>query len=342
MKCVKINKPKELIVGTAEEPQVDHEHVIIEVKRTGICGSDIHNWAGGEPKSLIMGHEFCGTVIDPGSCLDLQIGDKVTALPLSPCGHCPACLSGNIQYCPNTWTDAVGLSLTSPGGFCPKIAVRPDMVLKVPASVTFDAAALTEPLAVGLHAAHLADIPVGAKVLVIGGGIIGLASAMFAKMEGASQVFLTETNPARGRKSLDLEVCDAWYDATLEETTSKLLTKTNGGFDYVIECVGSSSAVNSAITLAKPGGTVVLVGVATDAIPTLTVMAVMKELTLKGAIAYTKGEFETCLDLIARGKIDAEKFIDDIVHLSKVQSSFERLTSGTDNAIKILVDPQTN
>ena len=118
------------------------------------------------------------------------------------------------------------------------------------------------------------------------------------------------------------------------------MTKTNGGFDVVIECVGNGAAVNSALSLVKPGGIVVLVGVATDAVPTYTVMAVMKELVVQGAIAYTYNEFKSCIDLIARKQVDVLKFVDDIVPLERVQEAYERLTSGTDAAVKILVDPK--
>ena len=322
------------------EPKGDGKKVIIEVSKTGICGSDIHYWVNGEPKGLVMGHEFAGRVIDPGDRLDLVKGDRVTALPISPCGECEACRNGDVQFCPKTWNEAVGLSVDNPGGLTSKIAVRSDMVIKVPDNITDEEVAMVEPLAVGLHAAHLGRIAVGDDVLVIGAGIIGLASAEFAKKEGASYVAITETNKARGEKAVDLKVADEYYDATAKDLVEKLMAKTNGGFDVVIECVGNGAAVNSAISMVKPGGIVVLVGVATDAVPTYTVMAVMKELVIQGAIAYTYNEFKSCIDLIARKQVDVLKFVDDIVPLERVQEAYERLTSGTDAAVKILVDPK--
>lgn len=286
-----------------------------------------------------MGHEFVGRVVDTGDRDDLKVGDRVTALPISPCGKCEACRNGDVQFCPHTWEEAVGLSLNNPGGLTKRIAIRSDMVIKVPDNVLDEEMAMVEPMAVGLHAAHLGRIAVGDDVLIIGGGIIGLASAMFAKKEGAQYVALTETNEARGEKSVSLGVADEWFNATSEDLVPKLMEKTNGGFDVVIECVGNSAAVNSAISLVKPGGIVVLVGVSNDAVPTYTVMAVMKELVLQGAIAYTYNEFNSVINLIANKKIDVMKFVDDIVPLEGVQNAYERLTSGTDSAIKILVDP---
>lgn len=339
MKCVKIKGVKKFEIGDIPEPVSQNGSVLIDVKKCGICGSDIHYWDAGEPVGLVMGHEYCGVVTNPGARDDLRVGDRVTALPISPCGHCSACLTGNPQYCPETWTHATGLSLTNPGALAPRVAIRPDMVLKVPDSVSDEEVAMVEPSAVGLHAVHLANIKVGEKVLVIGGGIIGLVSAMFAKMEGASYVALSETNDARGKKSIRLGVVDEWYDAKDTKMLERVLAKTNGGFDVVIDCCGNSPAVSSALMAVRPGGRVVLVGVSLGTVTIPTVVAVMRELTVMGSIAYTKEEFQTCIDLMAGKKIDTLKFVDDIVSLDDVQKAYERLTSGTDDAVKILVDP---
>ena len=286
-----------------------------------------------------MGHEFTGKVVDPGSRIDLNIGDRVTALPISPCGHCEACETGNPQYCTETWTHAIGLSLDNPGGLTNRIAVRPDMVLKLPDNVTDEEGAMIEPTAVGLHAVHLADIRVGNKVLVVGGGIIGLVSAMFAKLEGAEFVAISETNEARGKKSVKLKVADEWFNAKDENFLKNVFSKVPGGFDIVIDCSGNTKAVESELMTVKPGGTIVLVGVSPKPIEFASVIAVMKELTIKGVIAYTKEEFKNCISLIANKKIDVMKFVDDIVPLEDTQKAYERLTSGSDDAVKIMVDP---
>lgn len=337
MKCVSIKGVKEFEIKEIDKPVSNGNDVIVDVIKTGICGSDLHYWVLGMPEGLVLGHEFCGKVVDPGSRSDLQVGDIVTGLPISPCLNCEACLSGNPQYCSHTWENAVGLSLTYTGGLASTLAIRPDMVMKLPDNMTPEEGALVEPTSVGLHAIHLADIKVGDKVLVIGGGIIGLVSAMFAKLEGASSVTISETNPLRGEKSVNLCVCDNYVNPLEEGSIDKL--KSTGGFDIVIECVGNAPAVNSAIDLVKPGGTIVLAGVSMLPIEVNSLNVVMKELTVLGAIGYTKGEFATCIDLISNKQIDVLKFIDDIVPLEGVQGAYERLTSGKDSAVKILVDP---
>ena len=117
MKCAMLKDKRKIEVESINEPKSKDGSVVIDVKKCGICGSDIHYWDLGLPNNLVMGHEFCGIVVDPGSRSDLAVGDRVTALPISPCGECPACKSGNPQYCPHTWDTAVGLSLTNPGAY---------------------------------------------------------------------------------------------------------------------------------------------------------------------------------------------------------------------------------
>ena len=339
MRSVAIKGVKQFEVKEIDEPVSTDGYVVLDVKKAGICGSDIHYWDSGAPEGLVMGHEFCGIVTNPGSRTDLQVGDRITALPISPCGHCAACMTGNPQYCRETWSHASGLSLDHPGAYAPKMAVRPDMVIKVPDTITDEEVAMVEPTAVGLHAIHLADIKVGAKVLVIGAGIIGLVSAMFAKKEGASFVAVSETNEARGKKAVALGVADEWFDARSETFMNDVITKTNGGFDVVVECCGNGPAVSSALMTARPGGCVVLAGVSLAAIQIPTTVAVMSELTLKGAIAYTKEEFQTCIDLMANKQINVVPFVSKTVGLDGVQASFEELTSGTSDSIKIMIDP---
>lgn len=339
MKCVSISGEKKLVLKEKDVPISKDGSVVIEVKSCGICGSDIHNWDNGQPVGLVMGHEFSGVVVDPGSRVDLIKGDRVTGLPISPCGKCEACKRGDVQYCPDTWNEAVGLSLTNSGGFAEYTSCRPDMVRKIPGNVSFDAACMVEPSAVALHAVNLSNIKVGDDVLIIGGGIIGLMAAEFAKMAGAGYVALMETNKKRGKKAVNFGKVDEYYDALKEDTIPNLITKTNGGFDVVIECCGTAPAVSEALMTVKPGGLVVLVGVSAVPITIPMVVGVMREVKMLGAIAYTAMEFDTCLKLIASKKLNVTKYIDDLVPLERVQESFERLTNGKDSAIKIIVKP---
>lgn len=340
MKCVAINGKRSLVPSTINASKSKDGSVVVDVKKAGICGSDIHYWDSGVPEGLVMGHEFCGIVTNPGDRKDLKMGDRVTALPISPCGKCPACLSGNPQYCPETWTYAVGLSLTNPGAYAEATSVRSDLVVKVPSNITDAEVAMVEPTAVGLHAVNIADIHIGDKVLVIGAGIIGDICAMFAKMSGASYVAMSETNIKRGKKAVTLKCADEYFDARDEKFMENVRRECPYGYDVVLDCSGNSAAVSTALVCARPNGKVVMVGVAMDNITIPSVVLVMHELRVFGAIGYTEDEFKECINLMSTRKIDMLKFVDDIVGLNDVQHAFERLTSGDDTAIKILIDPK--
>lgn len=339
MKCVKLTDVKKLELSEMEMPVSKNGSVVFKVEAAGICGSDIHNWDAGAPVGLVLGHEFAGTVVDPGCREDLSVGDRITGLPISPCGVCESCKNGGPQYCYQTWNEAVGLALTNPGAYAEYSSCRPDFVKKLPDNVSFDEGCMVEPSAVSLHAVNLADVKVGDRVLVIGAGIIGMMAAEFAKLDGASYVGLVEVNPQRGEKAKSFGFVDEYFDGKDEKLIEKLMEVSQGGFDKVIECCGNSAAVSEAVMAVKPGGIVVLVGVSMTPVTVPLVVPVLREVKLQGAIAYTETEFEDVIRLISEKKIDVNKYIDARVSLDKAQESFLRLTSGNDDAIKIIFKP---
>ncbi len=339
MRCVALVGPKKLVVEKKEEPIGKEGYVLIDVIKAGICGSDIHYWDIGEPKGLVMGHEFSGIVIDNGGSKKFNTGDRVTALPISPCMKCKYCKSGEVQICSQTWANAIGLTTHTPGGFGGRILVREDMVRLLPDNVSYDTGAMIEPAAVALRAANIANVKKGDKALVIGGGIIGILTAVFLRLKGCSYIALTETNPLRGAKAVKLGVADEWFNALDPKLNEKLFSIVPDGFDIVADCCGNSAALSSAILFIKPNGNLVMVGISMNNVNVPMIMAVMKEINIKGSIGYKPEEFDEVIKLVSNKKINLEKFIDDIVLLDDVQNAFERLTSGKDDAIKILVDP---
>ena len=177
-------------------------------------------------------------------------------------------------------------------------------------------------------------------VLVIGAGIIGDLAAMFAKFNGAGYVAISETNAKRGEKAVKLGCADEWFDAKDPNFVANARKNVPFGYDIVIDCCGNSPAVTSALMCSKPNGKVILVGVSMDPVTIPSVLAVMEEINIKGSIAYKKKDFDDVIGLLSSKKIDLTKFVDDVVGLNDVQKSFERLTSGDDDAIKILIDPK--
>ena len=341
MKSVAISGPKKLIIEDRECKTGKKGYILIDVIKAGICGSDLHYFISGEPKGLVMGHEFSGIVIDNGGSSEFKEGDRVTALPISPCLECEYCKNGDIQICNDTWKNAIGLSLDNPGAFGGRVLVKEEMVRHLPDSVSYESGAMVEPASVAFRAANISGVKKGDKALVIGGGIIGLLTALFLKLRGASYVALTETNPLRGKKSVTLGVATEWFNALDPDVTKKLLSKTKDGlgFDIVADCVGNTPALSSAITYTRPNGNLIMVGISLGSVNIPMVNAVLKEINIKGSIAYTKEEFDMVIKLLDAKKISLEKFIDDTVTLDELQFAFERLTSGQDSAVKILVDP---
>ncbi len=339
MKSVVLKNIKNLVVCDAENPPKAGDEVVVKVLKAGICGSDLHYFESFAIPNLVMGHEFCGEVVYPGCRTDLKAGDRVTALPISPCNTCDACKSKNVQYCKSTWSDALGLSLSHPGAFSEYLHVRSDMVIKVPDNVTNEEAAMVEPAAVSLHAVNLAKINENSKVLVVGAGIIGMLSLLFAKKMGAKMVAVSEANEERGNMAVKFNLADKFYDVKKEDTIANMLKDTEGGFDVVIECCGNSPAVTSSIVTVKEGGTIVLVGVSLKPIEVPTALIVTKELKVLGAIAYTYEEFNDVINMLANKEISLKEFITDTVSLEGVNEAFGRLISGKSKDIKILVDP---
>lgn len=338
MKAVTIAGKKQLKVAETETPKADGSKVLVEVAKVGICGSDLHMWENGDRVGLIMGHEFCGKVVDPGALKDtLNVGDRVTVLPLNPCGECINCKHGKVNNCVNGLAASPGI--TAPGAYTEFFAARPDMVRKLPDTVSDDEATMIEPTAVALRAVHLGGVQPGDKVLVTGGGIIGLLCAAWARIAGASYIALTEANPKRAEKALEMGDVDEVFDAKDEELVKKLLTASKGGFDQALECAAVAPAVNTTIQSLKYGGKLVLVGVNYSPVPVSTLLIVLRELEVKGTIGYAPEEFDQSIELMAKKVIETERFISRTVGLDGVQDAFEQLTSGDNPDVKIIIQP---
>ena len=338
MRALKLTGAKRLELVEPDKPRPSPGKILIQVERCGICGSDLHLWENGIPAGLIMGHEFAGTVADPGEAKNIfQPGDRVTALPVNPCGICPACKKLQFNKCVNILADAPGI--TTAGAYAQYLTISAAMVRKIPESMSMEEAAMVEPSAVALHAVNLASISPGDKVLIVGGGIIGLLCAAWARISGAAFIGISETNAKRRQKALGFGDVDEVFDAGDPKLQKKLLTLTGGGFNKVIECAGPAPAVRSAVGAATFGGIVVLAGINYNEVPVSTMRIAMKELQLKGSYGYNAEEFDMAIDYIARRVLKTSRFVDDTVNLEGVQDAFTRLTDPTGDAVKIMMKP---
>lgn len=339
MKAVVITGKKELSVVNIAQPQPDGKKVIVKVSLVGICGSDIHMWEAGEPKGLIMGHEFSGVVADPGERKDLQVGDRVTVIPCGPCGNCPACKQDIINMCESGFADVLGMGI--PGAYAEYVAARPDMVRKLPDNITDKEAAMLEPVAVGLRAIRMASVKPGDKVLITGGGVIGAVCAMWARKSGARYVALSEINKDRAENVLKIGYVDEIFDGRDEQLVPKLLEASGGGFDHGFDCTAVGPAINTCAQALKTHSNLILVGVEfTGGIRMDTLIWTLKELKVLTTLAHNK-EMDVCLDILTKKTLDinVESFVDETVDLEKAQETFKRLSSGVGPEIKILLKP---
>ena len=275
---------------------------------------------------------------DPGEAKDIfKVGDRVTAMPVNPCGKCPSCKELQFHKCLNLLADAPGI--TTAGAYAQYLTITAEVVRKIPPGMSMEEAAMVEPSAVALHAVNIADIAADDKILIVGGGIIGLLCAAWAKIFGAAYIGLSETNAQRGRKALGFGDVDEVFDAGDPKLQKKLLTITGGGFDKVIECAGPAPAVKSAVGAAASGSIVVLAGINYNEVPVSTMRIAMKELQLKGSYGYNENEFDMAIDYMTRGVLKTSRLVDDVIALEGVQSAFIRLTDPAGDAVKIMMKP---
>ena len=342
MIAVSLTGPKQCRVIETDRPEPDGRHVIIEVSACGICGSDLHFWKHGSgmdrKPGLIMGHEFCGRVYDAGCRDDLSPGDRVTVIPINPCGHCDYCEKGWHNLCREGHARPLP-GLNSPGGYAGYCRVRPDMVRRVPDSVSDNEAALAEPAAVALHAVHQAGVCPGDAVLVCGGGPIGHLSAIWARMAGASRVDLAEVHPFRIQFSEKNPGIFSVHDAR-DPQLARGLRKQAGGFDRVIEASASDQGIHLGISALKPRGSIVLAGInySPQEIPTL--LCTLKEVTIRTSFGYTLDEFDSVLDHLRRRAVTVDFLVTRFVSPDQVQNTFEQMSSGEINDIKTVIHPE--
>jgi 2-desacetyl-2-hydroxyethyl bacteriochlorophyllide A dehydrogenase len=309
--------------------------VQLAVSFTGLCGTDMHiihgSMDGRVTTPLVFGHEMSGIVEEIGADVEgWSVGDRVTVMPLQWDGSCPACLAGHRHICQNL--DFVGID--SPGSLQQRWNVRAEWLIRLPDDMPLDIAALSEPTAVAVHDVRRSELRPGDKVVVIGGGPIGLLIASVARHFGA-EVAVIELVPARraqiaalGFATLDPHVTnqDAWVDRWTE----------GAGADVVFEVSGAAAAVLGATSLAKVRGTIVVVAIHPTPRPIDLQRVFWRELRLLGARVYERRDFDTAVELLADGVIPTQLLITKIVPLSQVQSAFDDLEQG--NALKILVD----
>jgi (R,R)-butanediol dehydrogenase / meso-butanediol dehydrogenase / diacetyl reductase len=322
------------------EPEpVGPGQVQIEVAYTGICGTDLHIFHGDMDARVdipaIVGHEMSGIVAAIGDGVtQWRVGDHVTVMPLDWDGTCPACLAGNQHVCHNL--NFIGID--SPGALQRFWNVNADVLVALPKHLPLDHAALVEPVAVAVHDVRRGEVSTGDRVVVIGGGPIGVLIATVAKHSGAD-VVVTEVDAGRRTAAADLGF------RVLDPTTTDLVGwvndwTANAGADVVFEVSGAAAAVLGSTDLVKVRGTVVIVAIHPQPRPINLQRVFWRELRLLGARVYERTDFERAIELLDSGVIPADALISSIRPITDTAAAFADLESG--RGMKVLIDLSAN
>jgi 2-desacetyl-2-hydroxyethyl bacteriochlorophyllide A dehydrogenase len=316
-------------VSVQERPihQPKSDEVLIKVNACGLCGTDLHIVSGeftGALPGVVIGHECSGTIMEIGSEVKaFQVGDRVAVDPNRACGTCSYCLDGRVHLCRNM----VGLGSHRDGTLRQFATLSQTQCVRIPSGLDDQIASLAEPLACVLHAIDRARIAIGYPVIVIGAGPIGLMAAHLARLQGASDVTVIEANETRVDRARTL----GFACRVPDEGEAELA-------DYVFECAGNARAMEYALKVAKPGGTVVWVGVAApDAEVRVRPFDVFRrELSILGSFVNphtTRRAVET----LANGSVDWRSLISHSFSLSDFAEAWRLHSSG--QGIKICLRP---
>jgi len=325
MKAAIVRKAGELLIEELPVPEPGQEEALVKVYYGGICGTDNHVYRGSHKTAkypVVLGHEFVGRLekINTIKDIDVKEGDNVLVQPYKPCGICEPCIQGSDNVC----TKLQILGVHEHGCFAEYIKVPAHKVFKLPDNIDLKQAILVEPLAVAVHCVRKSEMQVGQTVFVIGGGPIGMIIAIVARLNGASEVVISEPNEYRKEfaRKLGFNVIDPKNTDAVEEV--KTMTK-GRGFDVVFEASGSLGGAAMMTGCTKTSGTIVIVGVPSDKYPIDSGLILAKELKVVGVRIHAQINFLTAIKIMESGvlKDQLAPFIDTEFDLGQLDEAMK-------------------
>ncbi|MDI6871102.1 MAG: galactitol-1-phosphate 5-dehydrogenase [Bacillota bacterium] len=342
MKAAVLHGPRELRVEERPRPAPGKGEVLLRVGATGVCGSDLHVVNGVSPEPMapnpVLGHETMGTVVAVGEGVQaFQPGQRVGVEPLIGCGQCDFCRSGNYHLC--TRLELIGMERL--GGFAEYLVAPQDKVFTLPDSVSDEAAAILDCVAVAVHVLNRAPLELGDTVVVLGGGTIGLIIAQLAKARGAARVVVTDLSERRLALAREVGADEAVNAGS--QPFEELKARLGGRVDVVIEAVGGKApTINQALQLVRPRGTIVFMGIFIEPVPVDLWQALRYEVTIRAAWSYAyhdmKREFATALELAAGGQLKLDPLVTHRFTLDRVAEAFAQAGRASE-AVKVVVRP---
>ena len=308
----------DLVVEDRPAPAPGSHDVVVQVASVGVCGSDVHYFEHGRIGShvveapLVLGHEASGVVIEVGASVTrLAVGQRVSVEPGVPDFSCLQCLAGRYNLC-----EDMRFYATPPidGAFAELVTVHEQFAHPVPETLSDDAAALLEPLSVGLWACRKGEVGAGTRVLVTGAGPVGLVAMQAALALGAASVTVTDVNPHRLALARELGATD-----TLDVSASPV-SSTGLSVDVLLECSGHPPATADAIRAVAPAGRVVLVGMGGDEMSLPVSRIQERELTVTGTFRYAH-TWPAAIALAASGRVQLDRLVTGHYGLDRVRDA---------------------
>jgi L-iditol 2-dehydrogenase len=347
MKALLLSAPGALAVADVDTPTPVAGEVLVRIAACGICGSDVHGYTGGSGRRippLVMGHEAAGTVADVGTGVtDLPLGTRVALDSTVHCGTCEYCSTARENLC--THRQVLGVSpgtYRRHGCFAEYACVPRRIVHPIPDAVDFVSAALLEPLTIAIHAVNLgAAGPDTRSAVVVGAGTIGLACVAALRARGVARIAAIDFDAARlaqARRLGATATFAAGPDAGREAAAWGASSADTDGADLVIEAVGATAPVQTAIEAATRGGTVVLVGNVSPQVELPLQQVVTRQIRLQGSCC-SAGCYPEAIRLVAEKQVDLSNFVSRVAPLAEGPELFSRLHRQEPGLVKVVLQP---
>ena len=321
-------------VREVPEPTITADEVLLEVRAVGVCGSDIHLWREHQSwpikMPLVLGHEFAGVIAEVGDRVSgWQCGERVACeTAASVCGACVYCLSGNYNLCPHR----KGYGAQVDGAMTRWVAARPQILHRIPENVSFEHAALAEPVCVAYNALveKTGGLRPGDLVVIQGVGAIGMMAIQIARARGAGTLVALGTGIDARRLEIARQL-GAHYAVRIDEDDPVALVRSLGdgfGADLVVDCTGVSKALEQALAMVRPNGRVTKIGWGPRPLDFSLDPLVAKAVTLQGTFSHTYPTWERVLGMIATRQVDLAPILGGVYPLEAWREAFLTMESG--------------